>query len=114
MTRESYSHALISHGFWPGGGPVAEAAFYAYASPEPDGLKTVGVQPVSASYNQALSEFILPYEAVRTAASPEAELSAFLHSTYDAAARLARWDRASLERGAADTPPRPRRTIDES
>ncbi len=100
ITREAYSHEVISHGFWPGsvGGPVAEPAFYAYAAPEPAGLKTAGVRPSAAFYSTALSEFILPYQAVRTAASPEADLSAFLTSTYDAAADLARWPRADLER----------------
>lgn len=98
ITREAYSHEVISHGWWPGGGPVSEPAFYAYAAPEPPGLKTVVVEPVSAFYSQELSEFVLPYEAVRTAAAPEADLRAFLHTTYDAAAQLARWDREALER----------------
>jgi hypothetical protein len=98
ITRESYSHEVISHGWWPGGGPVNEPAFYAYAAPEPPGLKTVVVEPVSAFYSQEFSEFVLPYEAVRTAASPEADLRAFLHTTYDAAAQLAQWDRDALER----------------
>lgn len=98
ITRESYSHEVISHGWWPGGGPVNEPAFYAYAAPEPPGLKTVVVEPVSAFYSQDFSEFVLPYEAVRTAASPEADLRAFLHTTYDAAAQLAQWDRETLER----------------
>jgi hypothetical protein len=98
ITREAYSHEVISHGWWPGGGPVNEPAFYAYAAPEPPGLKTVVVEPVSAFYSQELSEFVLPYEAVRTAASPEADLRAFLRTTYDAAAQLAQWDRQSLER----------------
>ena len=98
ITREAYSHEVISHGWWPGGGPVNEPAFYAYAAPEPPGLKTVVVEPVSAFYSHELSEFVLPYEAVRTAASPEADLRAFLHTTYDAAAQLAQWDREALER----------------
>jgi hypothetical protein len=98
ITREAYSHEVISHGWWPGGGPVNEPAFYAYAAPEPPGLKTVVVEPVSAFYSHELSEFVLPYEAVRSAPSPEADLRAFLHTTYDAAAQLARWDREALER----------------
>ena len=98
ITREAYSHEVISHGWWPGGGPVNEPAFYAYAAPEPPGLKTIVVEPVSAFYSHELSEFVLPYEAVRTAASPEADLRAFLHTTYDAAAQLAQWDREALER----------------
>jgi hypothetical protein len=103
ITREAYSHEVISHGWWPGGGlatAVNEPAFYAYAAPEPAGLKTARVRPAAAFYSQDLSEFILPYEAVRTAASPEADLRAFLHSTYDAAAQLAGWDRETLERHA--------------
>ena len=99
ITRESYSHEVISHGFWPGSGPVQEAAFYAYSAPEPPGFKTARVQPAAAYYHQELSEFVLPYEAVRTAPSPEAALRAFLHSTYAAAADLAGWDRRELERG---------------
>ena len=100
ITREAYSHEVISHGFWPGsvGGPVREPAFYAYSTPEPAGFKTALVSPLSASYSTALGEFILPYEAVRTAGSPEKELTAFLESTYDRAADLAGWPRADLER----------------
>src|SRR5262245_52319869 len=98
ITRESYSHEVISHGFWPGGGAVEEAVFYAYAAPEPDGLRGAVVRPPDATYLVALSEFILPYEAVRTSAHPEDELMAFLESTYDAAANLAGWKRGELER----------------
>jgi hypothetical protein len=98
ITREAYSHAVISHGFWPGSGPVQEPAFYAYAAPEPDGLKRATVRPAAAYYHQELSEFILPYEAVRTALAPADELTAFLDSTYDAAAMLAGWNRSALER----------------
>jgi len=98
ITRESYSHEVISHGWWPGGGPIDEPAFYAYAAPEPDGFKTARVEPAGALYSPDFSEFLLPYEAVRTAASPEAALYAFLRSTYDAGAALARWDRGALER----------------
>jgi Family of unknown function (DUF5996) len=98
ITREAYSHEVISHGWWPGGGPYNDAAFYAYAAPEPEGLKTARVQPAAAFYSADLSEFLLPYEAVRTAADPARDLRAFLTSTYDAAAELAKWDRAELER----------------
>jgi len=101
ITREAYSHEVISHGFWPGGGALAEPAFYAYAAPEPAGLKVATVQPAAASYNTDFNEFILPYEAVRTAPSPSDALTAFLTTTYDAAATLAGWDRTSLERKAA-------------
>jgi hypothetical protein len=98
ITREAYSHEVISHGWWPGSAPVNEPAFYAYAAPEPEGLKTAAVEPAAAYYHTELSEFILPYDAVRRAADPEADLRAFLRTTYDGAARLARWDRATLER----------------
>jgi hypothetical protein len=96
--REAYSHEVISHGFWPGSGPVLEPAFYAYAVPEPGGLKTAAINPAAAYYHRELGEFILPYEAVRTASSPDQMIADFVDSTYDAAATLAGWDRASLER----------------
>ena len=98
ITRESYSHEVISHGFWPGGGPVPEPVFYAYAAPEPAGLKTAAIGPAAAYYHTGLNEFLLPYGAVRTAASPEAALDEFLRTTYDAAADLAQWNRSELER----------------
>jgi hypothetical protein len=98
--REAYSHEVISHGFWPGSGPVLEPGFYAYAVPEPAGLKEAAVQPSAAYYHHELGEFILPYEAVRTAPDPAAAIRAFIDSTYDRAATLGRWDRAALERPA--------------
>ena len=98
ITREAYSHECISAGWWPGGGALSEAAFYAYAYPEPAGLAQAAVRPEQAYYHPVLREFILPYDAVRTAADPDATLTEFLQSTYDAAADLARWDRAALER----------------
>jgi hypothetical protein len=100
ITRESYSHKVISHGWWPGGGPYEDAAFYAYAAPEPEGFKGAPIQPPAAIYIKDFSEFVLPYEAVRTSRSPEADLRAFLRSTYDRAADLAAWNRAELERAA--------------
>jgi len=100
MTREAYSHEVISHGFWPGGGAVAEPAFYAYAAPEPAGLKDAAVRPAAAFYSRDFNEFILPYEAVRTAPAPADDLTAFLTSTYEAAATLGSWPRADLERKA--------------
>jgi Family of unknown function (DUF5996) len=100
--RDAYSHEVISHGFWPGSGPVLEPAFYAYCVPEPPGLKTAPVQPAAAFYHAGIGEFILPYEAVRSATSPDAEIHAFIDSTYGQAATLAGWDRAALERAAAN------------
>lgn len=95
--REAYSHEVISHGFWPGGPPLLEPVFYAYAVPEPPGLDVASVQPAAAYYHQEMREFILPYEAVRTAASPEKDLAAFVQSTYERAATLGGWDRVALE-----------------
>jgi hypothetical protein len=97
--REAYSHEVISHGFWPGSDPVNEPAFYAYAAPEPAGLKEARVGPDGAYYHHQLGEFILPYAVVRLASSPERALREFIDSTYSAAADLGKWDRAALERG---------------
>ena len=96
--REAYSHEVISHGFWPGGAQLPETVFYAYAAPEPAGFKTAPVQPDAAYYHRELGEFILPYEAVRTAADPDAALRQFVESTYTGAAMLGKWDRSALER----------------
>jgi hypothetical protein len=98
FVRDAYSHEVISHGFWPGSGPLLEPALYAYAVPDPPGFKDAKVRPQAAFYHQGLGEFILPYEAVRNAKSPEAEIRAFVESTYEQGADLARWDRAALER----------------
>jgi hypothetical protein len=98
FAQDAYSHEVISHGFWPGSGPVLEPAFYAYAVPEPAGLKAARVRPDAAFYHQELGEFILPYEAVRTAPSPDQAILEFIDTTYREAATLARWDRAALER----------------
>jgi hypothetical protein len=96
--RDAYSHEVISHGFWPGSGPVLEPAFYAYAVPEPAGLKEARVQPDAAYYHRDLNEFILPYEAVREVDDPDAMIRAFIDSTYARAADLAHWDRKALDR----------------
>jgi hypothetical protein len=104
--REAYSHEVISHGFWPGSAPLLEAAFYAYAAPEPTGLRDAVVEPDAAYYHRELGEFILPYEAVRTAESPEAAIRAFVESTYAHAANLAKWDRQALERLPVSGEPR--------
>ena len=97
VAREAYSHEVSSCGFWPGGGPVAYPAFYSYAYPAPAGFAEQRVRPQAAAYNAALGEFLLPYEAVRTAARPDEVLLEFLQSTYEAAATLGGWDRAALE-----------------
>jgi Family of unknown function (DUF5996) len=97
VAREAYSREVSSAGFWPGNASVPEAVFYSYAYPEPAGYRDVPVSPPGARFDQALGEFVLPYEAVRTSASPDETLLAFLQSTYEAAARCANWDRAALE-----------------
>jgi hypothetical protein len=99
VMQEAYSHECSSTGFWPGGGPVSEPVFYAYAYPEPEGFRSYPVEPAEARYNEELREFVLPYEAVRTAPSPEDALLRFVQTTYAAAADRGRWDRAALERG---------------
>ena len=98
VAREAYSHEVSSCGFWPGGGPIPHAAFYAYIYPEPEGFSTASIKPDAAFYSADLHEFILPYDAVRQAESPDDTLLEFLQSTYEAGADLAGWDRDSLER----------------
>lgn len=95
---EGYSHECISAGWWPGGNGVDEPCFYAYAYPEPAGCPEARVLPAAAHYHMGLREWILPYEAVRTAPDPDAALLDFLQSTWAAAADLGGWDRAGLER----------------
>lgn len=97
VTREAYSHEASSAGFWPGS-PDMDAAFYSYAYPNPAGFSDAAVEPEAAFWSEEMREFFLPYEAVRTAPDPDAALMEFLQSTYEAAADLAAWDRASLER----------------
>jgi len=94
---EAYSHEESSAGFWPGSGAVDYPAFYSYAYPEPPGFRTTPVQPKAAFFSEALGEFILPYDAVRTAAAPDQALLEFLQSSYEAAANAAKWDRDALE-----------------
>ena len=108
VAREAYSHEVSSAGFWPGGGgPMADAAFYSYAYPAPEGFATAAVRPAQAFFSKELGEFILPYDAMRAAPDPERALMEFLQSTYEAAADLGRWDRAALE-CALGEPGRPR------
>jgi Family of unknown function (DUF5996) len=94
---EAYSHEVSSAGFWPGSGAIDYPAFYSYAYPEPTGFRVAEVRPAAASFSEALGEFILPYDAVRTAADPDQALLDFLQSTYEAAANNAKWDRDTLE-----------------
>jgi hypothetical protein len=97
VTREAYSHEVSSAGFWPGGGLIEEPSFYSYAYPAPQGFAAAAVSPDEARFDARLSEFLLPYEAVRAAVDPDAALTAFLQSTYEAAADLGAWDREALE-----------------
>ena len=97
VTCDAYSHEEASVGFWPGSDAYPHAGFYAYAYPSPEGYAAAKVAPAEAAWNSDLGEFLLPYDAVRTAADPDAALLAFCQSTYAAAADLALWDRASLE-----------------
>jgi hypothetical protein len=97
VTREAYSHEVSSCGFWPGGGAIPYAAFYSYSYPEPPGYPEARVKPAAAFYSKDFREFILPYDTVRQADSPEETLIDFLESTYAAAANLAGWDRSALE-----------------
>ena len=101
VAREAYSHEVSSAGFWAGSEPYPEASFYSYAYPEPAGFAAAPVRPAAAHYSDALREFVLPYEAVRTAPSPRAALLEFLQSTYEAAAVLAKWPRDALEKRQA-------------
>lgn len=99
VMQEAYSHELASAGFWPGAGSDAgEAAFYAYAYPEPAGYRDSRIEPAAAYYSGTLGEYILPYGAVQSAADPERALYDFLETTYVAAADCAGWDRTRLER----------------
>ena len=103
ITREAYSHEVISAGFWPGGGEVLDPAFYAYAAPEPGGFSKQPIKPSEAFYHSKLNEYILMYEDVRRAPSPSGKLLEFLQSTYEAGATLGKWDRAALERAPEHT-----------
>ncbi len=94
---EAYSHEESSAGFWPGSGAIDYPAFYSYSYPEPAGFRITRVRPDAAFFSEALGEFILPYDAVRTAAQPEQALLEFLQSSYEAAANAAKWDRDALE-----------------
>ncbi len=98
ITREAYSHEVISAGFWPGNGGFGDAAFYCYAAPEPAGLANEPIEPAAARYNNTLGEFILKYDDVCALNSPDETLLNFLQSSYNAAAKLANWDRNALER----------------
>jgi hypothetical protein len=100
ITREAYSHEVISSGFWPGGGDIKGAAFYTYAAPEPSGFAQRPVSPSQAFYHPQLKEFLLMYDDVRLSRSPRSTLLDFLQTTYDAGAELGHWNRKELEKVA--------------
>jgi hypothetical protein len=97
ISGPAYSHEVCSAGFWPGGGAVDGPAYYSYTVPQPAGIDEAQMRPGGAAWNPQLSEFILMYDDVRRAGSPEEALLEFLESTYDAGAGLAKWDRTTLE-----------------
>jgi hypothetical protein len=107
VTREAYSHEVSSAGFWPGGGAIDYPAFYSYAYPALAGFAAAPVRPQAAFFHEPLGEFLLPYDAVRSAPAPDALLLDFLQTTYEAAANGANWDRAALEYGPAGPRPTP-------
>ena len=103
IMAEAYSHEVISHGFWfggdwPNGARIEQPVFYAYALPQPQGFAEAPVRPELARYDMRFGEFLLPYEAVRGAADPAADILAFMRSTYEAGAELARWDQDLVTR----------------
>lgn len=98
VMQEAYSHEVSSCGFWPGNGGFGRPAFFSYAYPEPQDFAHASVRPDATYYDEELGQFILPYDAVRQAESPDACLLDYLHSTYGAAADLGHWDRVALER----------------
>jgi hypothetical protein len=97
VVLDAYSHEVSSAGFWPGGQGIDYSAFYSYASPAPPGFSSAPIRPAQAFWSRDLNEYILPYDAVRTASDPEQTLMEFLTRTYEAAASTGNWDRAALE-----------------
>ena len=100
VVRDAYSHEVSSAGFWPGTKDIG-AFFYGYAYPEPKGYRDAAVKPIEARFDEVFGEFVLPYEVMRLLEDPDDALLDFLQSTYEAAANLAKWDRAALERGSS-------------
>jgi hypothetical protein len=104
ITREAYSHEVISFGFWPGTPGMSDAAFYGYAAPEPPGFNTA-VRATGSYYHPKLSEYVLPYVVLRQQSNPRELIRGFFQSVYDAGANLAGWDRRSLDRTTPLPPP---------
>jgi hypothetical protein len=109
VTREAYSHELISFGFWAGDEQIPEAAFYSYTAPEPAGLREQPLTPAAARWLEqgTGSLAILPYDAVRTSSDPEAALLQFLESAYQAGASLSGWDTEGLTSSSCPLPRKP-------
>lgn len=103
VVQEAYSHEVSSAGFSPGYPPVDEPFYYSYAYPEPEGYASGKIPLAPARYDENLHEYVMPYEAVRRAYSPEDTLLAFFDWTYTLAANLADWDREDLERETPGT-----------
>jgi hypothetical protein len=99
ITREAYSHEVSSVGWWPGDAMIGAPAFYTYAAPQPPGFAEAAVRPAATKFNTQLSQFLMMYDDARTAPSPREAVLEYCQSTYEAAANLAKWDRAALERG---------------
>jgi Family of unknown function (DUF5996) len=97
VIQEAYSHEVSSAGFWPGGSGIECPAFYSYSYPTPPGFRTSTIDSKEAFFSEALGEYLLPYDAVRTASNPDVALLTFLQSTYEAAANCGNWDRSALE-----------------
>jgi len=110
VMQEAYSHEVSSCGFWPGNGGFGQAAFYSYATPEPPGFASAAILPEQAFYDPKLGQFLLPYDAIRQASSPDESVLQFLERSYTAAAELGHWDRAGLERARPDRSPQPQGT----
>jgi hypothetical protein len=98
ITREAYSHEVISSGWWPGGSGINGPAFYSYAAPEPEGFSQQPVRPDKAFYDPNLKEYLLMYDDVRKSPSPRNTLLEFMQSTYVAGAEMGKWDRKGLEK----------------
>lgn len=106
VAREAYAHEASSLGFWPGSAAIPLPVFYSYTYPEPAGFADAKVEPAGAAYSTALREFTLPYEIVRNAQAPDEALLSFAQSTYDAASKLASWDRELLDERSLKPPDR--------
>jgi hypothetical protein len=104
ITREAYSHELISFGFWAGDDNLGDAAYYSYTAPEPERLRDQRLSAGEWIESGSGSLAVLPYETVRTARDPRTTLLTFCQSAYEAGARLAGWDATGFESAWFPTP----------